>query len=561
MIDAAELALGDGLTVITGETGAGKTVLSNALALLAGAAAGAGTVRPGHRQAIVQATIAVGSRFWDALDDDDPACAVRELTEDPLEFTVTRKIPVDGRARSFIDGTAAPRAAVAALLAHVVRFSAQGDQRALTAPRAQLAAIDRYCGPEVAALAERVAHTRRVIREEDRARARERESRAERQRRIDELDEMVAQCDALAPEPDEYDALLAERERLRHADRLIRAAAGAADAIAPSERDTGARELVGQARRAIGDVVAIDPGLVPVLDQLEAAQIAIAEASVGIGRYLDGLDVQPGRLDAVETRLDQYARLALRCGCTASEVAEHADRARSERDALRAGVGDDAAGTSAREAAMERLRADAAQLGQQRAEGARRLCVDLRAVLARLAMPDVRVRVELDDPEDPLEPSRALMFVQPNPGLPEAPLSEVASGGELSRVLLAIHSLTGGGDDTTWIFDEIDAGIGGTTAAAVATLLASFGRSRQTIAITHLVQVAAAADRHFVLDKSVGSEGVARTEIREVTGAGRIDELCRMVGASPRDRAARTHVEALVAAAGTRETSETVGAP
>jgi DNA repair protein RecN (Recombination protein N) len=549
VIEQAELELGDGLTVITGETGAGKTVLTNALALLAGGPADAGMVRPGHQQALVQATLSVPEGFWTDLDEDDPAIALRELVDDASEFTVTRRIPAEGRARSLVDGSVAPRAAVAALVGHLVRFSGQGDQRVLASSRVQLAALDHFCGPRVVALAAELAQVRREVRRLDRSQLRAREDLEARLRRRADLEDLIANVDTLAPIAGEATQLVGERDRLRYADRLARAAATAAEAIAPTQSDVGARELVGQAERAVGDVVEIDGSLGAALDLLREAQAVIGEAAITLRGYLDGLEAEPGRLDAVEGRLEQYARLAQRYGCDADALEGRAERARADVVELERAGNDDARSVAQREGAVARARGLAEQLAVARAEGAPALCAALRASLAELAMPEAGVRLELSDAVDPLEAQRATMYLQPNPGLPEAPLADVASGGELSRVLLALHGVSAATDQATWIFDEIDAGIGGVTASAVAARLAALGRVRQTVAITHLAQVAAAGDRQLVLAKDVTGGGIARTEITEVADEARIQELCRMLGAAPDDRAAREHVDQLIRSA------------
>ncbi len=543
--------------MITGETGAGKTVLTNALALLAGGPADAGMVRPGHRQALVQATLSVPGGFWTDLDEDDPASALRELVDDASEFTVTRRIPAEGRARSLVDGSVAPRAAVAALVGHLVRFSGQGDQRVLASSRAQLAALDHFCGPRVVALAAELAQLRREIRRLDRLQLRAREELEVRVRRRADLEDLIADVGTVAPIAGEVARLVGERERLRHADRLARAAAAAAEAIAPTQSDVGARELVGQAERAVGDVVGIDASLVVALDLLREAQAAIGEAAITLRGYLDELEAEPGRLDAVEGRLEQYARLAQRYGCDPEELEGRAGRAGVELAELDRAGDDDARSLAEREGAVARARGLAEQLAVARAAGAPGLCAALCASLAELAMPEAGVRIELSEAIDPLEPQRATMFLQPNPGLPEAPLAEVASGGELSRVLLALHGVSAATDQATWIFDEIDAGIGGVTAGAVAARLAALGRVRQTIVITHLAQVAAAGDRQLLLAKDVTREGIARTEITEVADEARIQELCRMLGAAPDDRAAREHVDQLVRSARANATAGT----
>lgn len=546
VIERADLEFGHGLTVITGETGAGKTVLTNALAVLGGAPADSGVVRPGHRQALVQATFTVPGAFWGDLDEEDPAAALREVVDDPEEFTVTRRIPAEGRARSLVDGVAAPRAAVAALLGHMVRFSGQGDQRALTSGRAQLAALDHFCGADTVARADQLRRLRREIRARARADERLRADQDALVRRREHLEDLLAVIDAVAPLEAEYAHLIIERDRLRHADRLARAASAAAEAIAPTQADLGARELIGQAERAVGEVVGIDPQLGPAHSLLGEAQALIGEAAIQLRGYLDALDAEPGRLDVIEARLEELSRAAGRAGCEPDALGGWAVTARAELDGLASADADRARFAEGQRALLAEATDLAADLRRRRQDGAGRLAAALRDALADLAMPQARVRVALGESDDPLRQDAATIYVQPNPGLAEAPLAEVASGGELSRVLLALHGLSAGADAATWVFDEIDAGIGGVTATAVAARLAALGRRAQTLAITHLPQVAAAGETQFVLRKGVAEDGVALTEIVEVAGDARVAELCRMLGARSDDAAAREHVAQLL---------------
>ncbi len=549
VIEHAELALGPGLTVITGETGAGKTVLTNALGLLGTMPADPTMVRPGHVNALIQATIAVSEDFWDGLDEDDPARGVRELADDPAEFTVSRRIPAEGRSRSFVDGVAVPHAAIASLVGQVIRFSGQGEQRLLTSPRVQMQALDRFIGPETvgraADLARLRAAYRSAVREHERA-------AAERDRvalhRAD-LEDLAAQLAALAPVDGEVGQLTAERDRLRHADRLVRAAAAAAEAVAPTDADDGARDLVGRAEHDVGEVVAIDPLLEPSLRLLGEARALLEEAALELRGYLDGMDADPARLDAIEARFGELDRVARRAGCGIDQLATRWDDIDRELAEGRAAADDDARYRELQDARLAEIALVARRLADDRGRGADDLAVALTAALGDLAMPDATVRVVVRSDDPVLGPESVQILLQPNAGLPEAPMSEVASGGELSRVLLALHGLSVGADDATWVFDEIDAGIGGVTAGAVARRLAELGRSAQTIAITHLAQVAAAADAHLVLDKGAGDDGVARTTIYPVVGDERVGELCRMLGAPADDPVAREHATGMIATA------------
>jgi len=561
VIERAELEPAPGLTAITGETGAGKTVLAEALSLLAGGPADAAAVRPGARHALVQATLALPEGFWDRLDEDDPARGLRDLAEDEREVVLSRRVPADGRARAYLDGQATSREAVVALAGALLRFSGQGEGRRLVSPAVQLAVLDAHAGPEARAAAERLAGLRRRARALDRALAEARARRAAAARKREDLEEFVAAVDAVAPDPEEHETLLLERERLRHAGRLAEAA-GAAAAALSGDDDGGALARLGAAEAALTAGAAVDPALAGPRDDVAAASAAAQEALLAVGAYLAALEAQPGRLEEVEARLEAFHRLERRYGDPGAEDAspagrlrallDRADRARQELAALAEAAADD--DLAARHAAtLAEAREVAAGLASGRREAAPRLEAAVAGELADLGMPDAEVRVDVTiEPGDP-PVDRVTLWLRANPGLPEAPLAQAASGGELSRVLLALHGVAAAADrEATWVLDEVDAGVGGVTAVAVGAKLAALARERQVVVITHLPQVAAAADAHYGLVKDVAPDGRARTVIEPLAGEALVAELCRMLGATTDDPGARARAEELLAGRGGR---------
>ena len=547
VIERAELVPAAGLTAITGETGAGKTVLAQALALLTGAPADASAVRPGARHALVQATVEVPDGFWDALDEDDPALALRELAEDEREVVLARRVPAEGRARALIDGQAAPREAVAALARHLIRFSAQHEHRRLVNPASQLAVLDAFAGPEAVQGAERLAGLRRGLAGLDRRLAASRGRREAAEREREELEGLVTDADEAALDPAEEAELMQERERLMHAEGLAAAASSAAEALSPSDDEGGAVAALGAAVAALAPMVSVDPVLAGPHAELVSAQAALQEAGLTLRAYLQDLDAEPGRLALVEERLEVYSRLGRRYGPGTEVVLERAEQAREALQGLDEGAGDVLALAQERERMLDEALEVALALREARTEAAPRLAEAVREQLADLAMPRAELRVEIvEDHSDPPADS-CVLWLRANPGLPEAPLAAAASGGELSRVLLALHGLAAAGDDATWVLDEVDAGIGGVTATAVAARLRDFARSRQVVVITHLPQVAALADAHYRLVKGLDEAGRATTRIEPVEGDGLVEELCRMLGASAEDEGARRHAEELLA--------------
>lgn len=548
VIERAELAPPGGLTAITGETGAGKTVLAQALGLLAGAPADASAVRPGARHALVQATLGVPEGFWDALEADDPAAGLRELVDDESEVVIARRVPAQGRARALIDGQAAPRDAVAALARALVRFSAQHEHRRLVSTASQLAVLDAFAGPEVTALAERLAGLRRRLGAVSRALsgARARREAAERERA--DLEELVRDVDTAELDEAEEAALRAERERLRHAEGLAAAAAAAAEALSPGDGEGGAVTALGIAVAALAPMVEVDEALRAPHAELAAAQEALQESSMTLRAYLDDLDAEPGRLAQVEERLEAYARLSRRFGPGTAEVLERAARAREALRALDDDAGEVLALAQEHEALMDEAVGIAVELRGARLEAAPRLAEAVRDQLADLAMARAELRVELiEDHEGDPPADSCVIWLRANPGLPEAPLAATASGGELSRVLLALHGVAAATDHATWVLDEVDAGIGGVTATAVGARLRAFADGRQVIVITHLPQVAAMADAHYRLVKGLDADGRATTRIEPVEGDALVAELCRMLGAGAEDAGARRHAQELLA--------------
>lgn len=547
VIDRAEIEPGPGLTAITGETGAGKTVVAQALALLVGGQADSRGVRPGAKHALVEATLRLPDGFWDDLDDDDPAKDVRELVDDETEVVVAQRVPAEGRSRALLDGQTVTRAAAGSVAGRLIRFSSQHEGRRLVAGATQLAVLDAFAGADVVTGARRLVGLRRRLRALERALAAAKERRAAAERERAALEDLVAAVDAAGLDVDEEQRLRGERGRLVHADRLAQAVQLAAEALSPESGEGGARDLIGQALQSLDSVVEVDPTLQTPRDELVAIEAQVQEASSTVRGYLASLDAQPGRRDEVEERLSVYHHLARRYGPTVDEVLTRTASARatlSELDAVE-GAGDVLGAEFA--AALTETRSLAATLHAARAEAAPRLEVAVTAELAELAMASATVRVELtQDASDPAV-DRAVLWLRANPGLPEAPLAEVASGGELSRVLLALHGVAAAAEPgVTWIFDEVDSGVGGVTATAVAAKLEALAANRQVIVITHLPQVAALADRHYRLIKGVDHDGRATTEIASVEGPDLVDELCRMLGAAPSDDGARRHAEELL---------------
>jgi DNA repair protein RecN (Recombination protein N) len=547
LIERAELRPGSGLTAITGETGAGKTVLAHALDLLLGGKPRSGIVRPGAREAYVEGVFALP----DGLLDEPELADLRERIDGSLdEIVLARRVSAEGRTRAFVEGRSATAADLQALGGRLVAFFGQHEHRRLTLASAQLDLLDGFGGRETLELRARLACSHARVRELEGELADLRQVRGTRDRDLDLLAFEIEEIEALDPSVEERAGLDGERERLRQMDGLLAAAGGGAEAIAASSGDGGVAQLLAECEQLAGTVQGVDPRLDELAGRLAALRIEAEDLGGELRRYADSLEAEPGRLQEVEERLDAYDRLERKHGGSVAAVLEHAERCRTERDRLEQAEVATERAEAELEAALAKRASLAAELGDRRAEAAPRLAEAVREELASLAMEDASFEVLLE-PRDEIGPSgaeRAELMLAPNPGVPAAPIREAASGGELSRVMLALMTVAGAGESRTIVFDEVDAGVGGQTANAVGERLRALGESRQVLCITHLPQIAALASGHFRIEKSAADD-TSLTTVEELAGDGVVEELMRMLGAESSDGAARKHAKQLLAAA------------
>jgi DNA repair protein RecN (Recombination protein N) len=545
LIERAELRLGRGLNALTGETGAGKTVLAHALDLLLGGKPRAGIVRPGAPEAYVEGVFDAPAGL---LDDPDLAELRERLPDDADEIVLGRRVGADGRTRAFVQGRSASAADLRELGARLISFYGQHEHRRLTIASAQLDLLDGYAGEAAeaarTALADCHAQVLATLAEVDELRDRA----GARDRDLDLLAFEIEEIEALAPSEDEHAELLADRQRLRHVDALRAASGGAAEAIASEAGEGGAAALLAAAEDLADGPGDADPALAALAERVRALRIEADDLAAELRRYEQGLDADPGRLQEVEERLEAYERLIRKHGGSVAAVLAHGERCRLERDRL---AGAEVALEEA-EARLARLLSTRAKLAKKlsaiRAKAAPALAERVEQELAALAMDGASFAVELRPREEVAATGaeRVEFMIAPNPGVPPAALRDSASGGELSRVMLSLMSVAAGGGPRTLVFDEVDAGIGGHTARAVGEKLRSLGRGHQVLCITHLPQIAALADRHFRIEKE-SAEEPARTTVAELQSGEIVEELCRMLGADAGDPGARKHAEALLA--------------
>ncbi|HEX4108847.1 MAG TPA: DNA repair protein RecN [Solirubrobacteraceae bacterium] len=540
LIESAHLELGAGLNVLTGETGAGKTVLAQALDLLLGGRARTGIVRPGAREAYVEGVFTLPPELEHERGERLPA--------DASEIVLARRASTDGRTRAYICGRSATVGDLRELGARLISFYGQHEHRRLTLAAAQLEILDGACGPEqrqrLRACAE--AHARVRAAEQRREELADREGARERE--LDLLAFELDEIEQVAPEEAEHAELVRRRERLRSL-QALREACGHAEGALGAE-GAGAVELLAGAVQRLHVVQGADADLDALADRAQTLSIDLADVASGLARYRETLESEPSELEAVEERLAAIERLMRKHGGSVASVLAHAERCRVRHGEL------SGAAEAGEQAALELARARAdrdelvAALRAARTDAAPRLAEAVRERLLELAMDQARFSIELAPREPGPHGADGVEFlIAPNPGVPAGPVREIASGGELSRVMLALLGVVDSGPDPrVLVFDEIDAGVGGQTSRAVGERLRSLGQAGQLVCITHLPQIASLADRHFSVVKQAG-DGSTRTTVVRLDEKEVVGELVRMLGAGEDDVAARRHARELLRAA------------
>jgi DNA repair protein RecN (Recombination protein N) len=561
VIDDAVVELSPGFTAVTGETGAGKTMVVTSLGLLLGGRADPTLVRIGSPSAVVEGRVSVPPGAAAAVRAEE---AGAELDDGAL--LISRTISAEGRSRAHLGGRSVPVGVLAELADELVAVHGQTDQQGLLKPARQRGALDRYAGDAVAVPLARYGDAYRRLRavtaqlEELTTRARERAQEA------DLLRFGLTEIEAVEPRPGEDAELAAEAERLGHAEALASAAALAHGALAGNPEDPevlDATTLVAGAQRALDAVRAHDPALAALADRMGEISILLADVATELAGYADNLDADPRRLAAVEERRAALNALTRKYGTDVAAVLAWAEEGAARLTELDGD--DDRIGelTAERDALRAELSGLAQALTDARTEAAARFADAVTAELASLAMPHARVSFAIRQTEDPegvevggrtvaYGPAGAdevELLLAPHPGAPPRPIAKGASGGELSRVMLAVEVVFAGTDPVpTYLFDEVDAGVGGKAAVEIGRRLAKLARTAQVVVVTHLPQVAAFADRQLLVEKT--SDGsVTRSGVTVLEGEDRVRELSRMLAGQEDSETARAHAEELLATA------------
>lgn len=552
LIERAQLRLGPRLNVLTGETGAGKTVLAHALDLLLGGRARSGIVRPGAGEAYVEGIFELPGWMRAELAERFLGDA-GEDAEQAGEIVLARRIAADGqRTRAYVNGRSATVAELRDIGAQLVSFYGQHEHRKLTLAAAQLQILDGRCGPQhslrLRACAEAFAEVKRLQEELERLV----ELASARERELDLLEFELGEIDSVAPQEREHEELLAARERLRRLDALLFAAGAGAEALAPegSVEAVGAAQLMAAAAARLDALAGVDGRLDALAERLRALVVEAGDLAAELRGYGEGFAGEEISLEQLEERLAAIEHLVRKHGGSVRAVLDYAITARARREEL-AGV--EVALAQNKEwlqQAQGTLQEHVLELRRARAATAPELARAVSEQLASLQMGEATFEVVLTDREPgPAGGDGVEFLIAPNPGVPAGPLREIASGGELSRVMLALMSVANASaTDATLVFDEVDAGIGGHTARAVGERLRELGEGRQVLCITHLPQIASLGDRHFAIVKDTSADPTLTTVVqldeREV-----VSELVRMLGAEDGDSTARRHARDLRKAA------------
>ena len=547
IVTALEVDLGAGFTALTGETGAGKSILIDALQLALGSRSDAGVVREGAARADITAefepSAALAARLaswleeagFDAIDDEQPTLLLR------------RVVDAQGKSRAWINGSTATVAQLRELGEHLVDIHGQHAWQSLTRADSVRALVDAQAGVDTPALQAAWATRRDAQRRLDEAKARQASLDSERER----LQWQITELAKLNPGAAEWPELNAEHQRLAHGQAIIDAAQLALNAV--SEADDNADSLTGRAIHALEEVASVDPQLANALDVLRDAQAQLQDAAHSLNAALRHTELDPDRLGELDTRLSTWMSLARRFRKTADELPATLLAWKAELAELDAAADLEGLAREAEKAHAAWMKV-AQAVSRQRAKAAPQLASSVTQAMQSLGMAGGRFEVALTAQPEPqaygLESAEFL--VAGHAGSTPRPLGKVASGGELSRLALAIAVTTSqqaGVDEQvdTLIFDEIDSGVGGQVADTVGRLMQQLGEGRQVLAVTHLAQVAASAHHHLVVSKALQG-GQTTSDIRPVDGDNRVHEVARMLGGSITDTS-RAHAQAMLAQA------------
>ena len=559
LVESVELEFGPGLNVLTGETGAGKSISLSALALLTGSRASGETLRRGANEGGVEALFRM-----DGHEDVAAALAARGLaaeasgkadSDDFPDLIVRRTLHAGGRSRARVGGQLVPVSSLVEIFGGQLEISSQHGSQALRHAEMHAVALDAYADKTV--VRERIAERVRAVATLDREAGELRAAEEERARRLDFLQYQRQELEAETLDAASVATLEADHRRLTHAERLAEEMAAVCRALDGDEvAGESAEAALGVARRALTASARMDPSLEGLVERLEGVESELRDLSVRAADYLADLEVDPSRLSEVEERIGRLESLRRKYGRSVEEMRAHHERVEEELATLEGADDRIRSLEGEREAAVGEANEAAAKLTRARKKAAKKLAKAVEAELADLAMAGARFTVDLAALDagmfapglgtGPAGSERPQFLFSANQGEEPRPIQKVASGGELSRLFLSIKNALRRADrNMVIVFDEVDAGIGGAVAERVGRVLAELSTEHQVLCITHLPQIAAFADRHFVVRKEA-SGGRTRTLVAEVRDEARVDELARMAGGENVTEVTREHARSLL---------------
>jgi DNA repair protein RecN (Recombination protein N) len=547
LVTQVEVEFGKGLTLLTGETGAGKSILIDALGLLLGNRATSDLVRSGEERAVVEGVIE-GPELSAFLRDH-----ALPLDEGEGEAILRREVQLEGKGRATINGALVPVSVLRELSPHIARIHGQHEPQGLLDPETHMELVDRHAG--LVAETDRVGELFRALRQVEAALEALRRGRQEGERRREMLEYQAAEIEKAQLAPGDEEALRQEKVIQANADRLATLTSEAYALLYEDEEAVAAR--LRQAYRKLEELATIDPKFSSYLEARTALMAQVDDLALALRDYREAITVTPGRLDAIETRLALIDRLKGKYGRTVEEILAFGQRCREELQDLSSPAERLAELETKRTTAAREYFAAAKTLSSKRRAAAKDLEKKVGAALAELAMEKTRFKFRFDPDIPPTTPDdnsswteRGIeaceMLLSPNPGEDLKPLARIASGGELSRILLALNSVASLDDaGKTLVFDEVDAGIGGGVAEVLGRKLKALSARHQVLCVTHLPQVASFADRHYAVRKRV-ERGRTVTEVKVLGADERVEEVARMLGGETITETARRHAREMV---------------
>lgn len=524
LIEEATLELEPGLNAITGETGAGKTLLATALQMLLGSRARSETVRADAQKASVEGKFMLPEEARERILSESLGDLAEEVDPED-ELALRRTLSGDGRSRCYVNGMSVPVKTLSALGERLVSYHGQREQARLTEPAEQLAILDDFLDEKAAQAKEDHGSLWKTVEKDRRELQDLRSSEESRLREVDFLRYQVSELEDAGYSAEEVDELTRERDRLRNVTDLLQSAAGAADAL--SSEEGGAIEASARAVSELEQASQYDSGLSTLLQRLSGLSAELEDVLYELRAYVDDLEADPNRLEVVEDRIAALRSLERKYG---GDVEGYLQRSKTRLERLENFAGESADLESRIQEGEDRLKRLSQQITAGRERAAEKLAERVQANLADLNLGKTTFRAELIEANPGLLGNERVEFViQPNPGEPELAVRRYASGGELSRIMLALRlSQERVEPGSTYVFDEVDAGIGGETATAVGMKLKELGERNQVLTITHLPQIASGASSHVIVSKQE-TDGRTITRIERIGGEERRRELARML--------------------------------